>query len=139
MVKHTQTIRQLLPKNCLGAFDHFVGLALKGLKVWQIWLYLGLRQLRTLFGVELNNLRKYFPNLWLVWGESFKFFSVAFLSISQCHALTETYTTRLRQILQIFIISVCFYHICIISAYFLFYFLLFLLFSCSYTFRRRKL
>ena len=32
MVKHTQTIRRLLPTNCLSVFDHFVGLALKGLK-----------------------------------------------------------------------------------------------------------
>ena len=31
MVKHTQTIRQLLPTNCLSVYDHFVGLALKGL------------------------------------------------------------------------------------------------------------
>ena len=31
MVKHTQTIRWLLPTNCLILFDHFVGLALKGL------------------------------------------------------------------------------------------------------------
>ena len=28
---HTQTIRQLLPTNCLRVFDHFVGLALKEL------------------------------------------------------------------------------------------------------------
>ena len=27
----TQTIRQQQPTNCLSAFDHFVGLALKGL------------------------------------------------------------------------------------------------------------
>ena len=27
MVKHTQTIRRLLPTNCLSVFDHFVGLA----------------------------------------------------------------------------------------------------------------
>ena len=32
MVKRTQTIRRLLPTNCLSLFDHFVGLALKGLK-----------------------------------------------------------------------------------------------------------
>ena len=32
MVKHTQTIGQLLPTNCLSVFSHFVGLALKGLK-----------------------------------------------------------------------------------------------------------
>ena len=29
MVKHTQTIRQLLLTNCLSVFDHPVGLALK--------------------------------------------------------------------------------------------------------------
>ena len=32
MVKHTQIVRRLLPTNCLRVFDHFVGLALKGLK-----------------------------------------------------------------------------------------------------------
>ena len=32
MVKHTQTICQLLPTNCLSVFDPFVGLVLKGLK-----------------------------------------------------------------------------------------------------------
>ena len=32
MVKYTQTIRLLLTTNCLSVFDHFVGLALKGLK-----------------------------------------------------------------------------------------------------------
>ena len=31
MVKLTQAIRRLLPTNCLSVFDHFVGLALKGL------------------------------------------------------------------------------------------------------------
>ena len=32
MVKHTQTICRLLATNCLSVFDHFVGLALKGLQ-----------------------------------------------------------------------------------------------------------
>ena len=32
MIKHTQTIRRLLPTNCLSVFDHFVGLGLKGLR-----------------------------------------------------------------------------------------------------------
>ena len=32
MVKHTQTIRRLLPAKCLSVFDQLVGLALKGLK-----------------------------------------------------------------------------------------------------------
>ena len=31
MVKHTQTIRQLLLTNCLTVLDHFLGLALKEL------------------------------------------------------------------------------------------------------------
>ena len=32
MVKHTPTIRGLLPTNCLSEYDHFVGLQLKGVK-----------------------------------------------------------------------------------------------------------
>ena len=32
MVKHTETIRRQQPTNCLSVFDHFVGLALDGLK-----------------------------------------------------------------------------------------------------------
>ena len=32
MVKHSQTIRRQKPTNCLSVFDHFVNLALKGLK-----------------------------------------------------------------------------------------------------------
>ena len=31
MVKRTQTIRRLLPTKCLSVFDHFMGLAFKGL------------------------------------------------------------------------------------------------------------
>ena len=31
MVKHTQTIRRKLTTNSLSVFDHFVGLAVKGL------------------------------------------------------------------------------------------------------------
>ena len=33
MVKHTQTICRLLRTNCLNVFDHFVDLALKGLRL----------------------------------------------------------------------------------------------------------
>ena len=33
MIKHTHTIRRLLPKNCLSVSDHSVGLALEGLTV----------------------------------------------------------------------------------------------------------
>ena len=32
MVKHTQEIRRLMQTNCLSVFDHFVGLALTGLR-----------------------------------------------------------------------------------------------------------
>ena len=32
MFKHTQTIRRLLPTNCLSVLDHFVGLACTGLR-----------------------------------------------------------------------------------------------------------
>ena len=35
MVKYTLTICRLFPANCLSVFDHFLGLALKGL----IYLY----------------------------------------------------------------------------------------------------
>ena len=34
MVKHTPTIRWLLPSNCLGVFEHFVELELKRVKYW---------------------------------------------------------------------------------------------------------
>ena len=37
MVKHTQTIRRQQPTNCLSLFDHFVGLALKGLPPFDTW------------------------------------------------------------------------------------------------------
>ena len=36
MVKHIQTIRRQFPTNCLSVFDHFVGLALKGLSEFLI-------------------------------------------------------------------------------------------------------
>ena len=31
-VKHTQEIRRSLPTNCLSVFDHFVGVALQGVR-----------------------------------------------------------------------------------------------------------
>ena len=33
MVKDTETIRRQQPTNCLSVFDHFLGLALKGLTI----------------------------------------------------------------------------------------------------------
>ena len=38
-VKHTQTIRRLLPTTSLSVFDHFVGLALKVARVFNIKLF----------------------------------------------------------------------------------------------------
>ena len=54
MVKHTQTIHrqivdELLPTNCLSVFDHFMGLALKGLK------------LKQLSRINIINERSFFP------------------------------------------------------------------------------
>ena len=37
MVKHCQTIRWFLPKNCLSVVDHFLGLVLKRVKLYKIW------------------------------------------------------------------------------------------------------
>ena len=39
MVKHTQIIRWQKPMNCLSAFDHFVGLVLKGSKGLKLILF----------------------------------------------------------------------------------------------------
>ena len=42
MVKHIQTIRRLLPTNCLCVFDHFLRLSLEGLMItWNIFNLLG--------------------------------------------------------------------------------------------------
>ena len=38
MVKHTQTVRRLLPTNCLSVFNHCMRLALKGLRR-RAWIY----------------------------------------------------------------------------------------------------
>ena len=40
MVKHAETIRQLLPTNCLSVFDHFVELVFKGLSEISVTFYL---------------------------------------------------------------------------------------------------
>ena len=66
MVKHTQTIRRLLPSNCLSVFDYFLGLALKGLILplddpfAYKFLHIGWQSLRALFfdDVELDGRSK---------------------------------------------------------------------------------
>ena len=48
MVKHSQTIRRELPTICLSVFDHFVGLALKGLtSYWKHYQCLGFHSVNT--------------------------------------------------------------------------------------------
>ena len=37
MVKHTETVHRLLATKYLSMFDHFVGLALIGLKIFLVW------------------------------------------------------------------------------------------------------
>ena len=39
MVKHTQTFRWQQPTNCLSVFDHFLGLALKSIKICYVDCY----------------------------------------------------------------------------------------------------
>ena len=50
MIKHTLTIHRLLSTNCLSVFDHYVGLALKGLIV-------------TIFKIAFNLVRLHFKLL----------------------------------------------------------------------------
>ena len=52
MFKHTQTIRQLLLTNCLIVFDHFVGLALRGLTSMLLFIYV--MQLSYLIDISLR-------------------------------------------------------------------------------------
>ena len=49
MVKHTQTIRRQQPPNCLSVFDHFVGLALKGLNYLLVFDIKTLEKMPMLF------------------------------------------------------------------------------------------
>ena len=48
MAKHTQTIRRLLSTNCLSVFDHFVGLALKGLTEVNITFFMQILLLKEI-------------------------------------------------------------------------------------------
>ena len=55
MVKHTQTIRRQQPMTCLSVFDHFVGLALRGLKTKKI-------DLNFYFDLKIKNDLNYTAN-----------------------------------------------------------------------------
>ena len=51
MVRHTQTIRQLLPTNCLSVFDHFVGLVLKRVKQQYYFMILQICDKKNLYKI----------------------------------------------------------------------------------------
>ena len=54
MVKHTQTIRQLLSTNCLNVFNRFVVLALKRLRNFKgVFLYI-IYEIKSLGSINLN-------------------------------------------------------------------------------------
>ena len=65
MVKHTQIIRRQQPTDGLNVFDHFVGLAFKGLIVLTdvSWVYALLDVERTNLGLSsVKGLRKKYPD-----------------------------------------------------------------------------
>ena len=51
MVRHTQTIRQLLSTNCLSVFDHFVGLVLKRVKQQYYFMILQICDKKNLYKI----------------------------------------------------------------------------------------
>ena len=56
MVKHTQTIHRQQPTNCLSVFDHFVGVALKGLNTpLKVMQYLLQKDVVFLFQISSTN------------------------------------------------------------------------------------
>ena len=66
MVKYTQTIRWLLATTFLSVFDHFWGLAVKGLKILKIFQILhqcGLRSETFEFVLQCPTTRPLLPNL----------------------------------------------------------------------------
>ena len=52
MVRYTQTIGRLLPKNCLSVLDHFLGLALEKLKAY---LAIHVTKILNAFSAESGN------------------------------------------------------------------------------------
>ena len=61
MAKHTQTIRRLLPTNCLSAFEHLVELLLKGLRLIFRWDH----DLGSLFeAIVTANLKQAASKIW---------------------------------------------------------------------------
>ena len=51
MVKQTQTIRRLLPTNCLSVFGYFLGLAHKGLTVDSVFIFCVVNEFQLIFAL----------------------------------------------------------------------------------------
>ena len=58
MVNHIQTIRRLLAMNCLSVFDHFIGLAFKGLNTLPGFSATGILQKYNFFIRTSKNLMR---------------------------------------------------------------------------------
>ena len=56
MVKHIQIIRQKKPTNCLSVFDYFMGLALKGLIIKLLSLFLKMKHFKLEYLEKIKNL-----------------------------------------------------------------------------------
>ena len=54
MVKHTQTIHELLPTNYLSVFHHFVGLAFKGLNSSYFFIFKVKRSLQVVEKLRID-------------------------------------------------------------------------------------
>ena len=60
MVKHTQTIHQQKPKNCLSVFDHFVEFVLKGCTIEVISVLTNLLQFLVSMFFEKGVVKNHF-------------------------------------------------------------------------------
>ena len=84
-INHTKTIPRRLPTNCLSVFDHFVGLALKGLKFIN-WIKPKLQMIRPWF---FN-----YSKIPLTWSRIYSFNQVEMLKkiflYQLCEVLKET-------------------------------------------------
>ena len=86
MVKHTQTIRWLLPTSCLSVFDHFVGLVLEVFKLL-FWLIISIIHNLLCTNKTMFNLQ------WVIIFFSSDFYS-SFIHSSTLSNIEKTTVTR---------------------------------------------
>ena len=102
MVKHTQIIRRLFPTNCLSVFNHFVGLALKGLisfviswneSILNMWYCMGNTSQNSLTG---SNDREWFWKekknswKWKFFAKNFHFSNGLVCTVTKMRELTNS-------------------------------------------------